>query len=59
MFGKDFVTNLFKYKNEPFFLIYTSSDRKDQICLLRKTEVYETLRCILQDGREEVLGCGK
>ena len=47
------------------FLIYAYSDRKDQVYLLRKTQVYEMLhytiifRIILQAGREEGIGCSK
>ena len=47
------------------FLIYTYSGRKDQICLLRKTQVYKMLHYIiifrinLQAEREEGLGCSK
>ena len=47
------------------FLIYTYSGRKDQICLLRKTQVYKMLHYIiifrinLQAEREKGLMCSK
>ena len=60
-----FCEEFFQMYKRNVFLIYAHSDRKDQVYLLRETQVYEMLhytiifRIIVQAGREEGIGCSK